>query len=715
MGLAATQAARAQGTASDAERMIVAAQPTASEPLILQVLHASDFEAGIAAVEDAPRFSSVLAGLKAQYPTNTIVLSSGDNYIPGPFFTASADPAAPFRGVKGRADIVFMNRFGVQAAAFGNHEFDDNTAQVRDLIRPDVATNYPGTLFPYLSANLDFRTDSSLTNLIAADGQEASTLTNKIAKSAIITVAGHLIGVVGATTTELRSISSPGGVTVSTNLAADIQAAVDGLAARGVNKIIVLAHLQQLTNEVSLAGQLRDVDVIIAGGSHTLLAKPGDRLRAGDTAAGPYPLTAQSAQGEPILIVNTDANYKYVGRLVLQFDAQGRIQSFDPVSGAYATDAQGVLETGNLPPDPVVAEVAAVLGNIIDQKDAVRFGRTLVYLNGLRASVRSEESNLGSLTADANLAWGQKIDPTTSISLKNGGGIRDSIGAILSGPGTYDRIPPLPNPRVGKQAGEISQLDIENALRFNNGLSLITLTAQQLRDAIEWSVAGSGTPGQFPQVSGLWFSYDPTQPPMTYTRLSNNVVGINHPGQRLRSLVAVNGAGALDLVVENGQLVGDPQRAFRMVTLDFLAGGGDTYYPLTLAANRLDLAPTNLPKTFTTDGTEQKALADYLAQIQVYGVEDGGPALDQRIQNISKRVDAVTWPAITAIRVASASPVLEFTTLPGKSYRVEAREAIQAPWQPLHGPAITGDGRIKQVLDANPSSPHRFYRVVGEN
>ena len=31
----------------------------------LQILHASDFEAGIPALDDAPRFSSVVEGLKA--------------------------------------------------------------------------------------------------------------------------------------------------------------------------------------------------------------------------------------------------------------------------------------------------------------------------------------------------------------------------------------------------------------------------------------------------------------------------------------------------------------------------------------------------------------------------------------------------------------------------------------------------------------------------
>ena len=128
----------------------------------LQILHGSDFEAGITAIEDIPRFSSVVEGLKADYPSNTVVLSSGDNYIVGPFMTAAADSAAGFNGIKGRGDIAILNAIGIQASAFGNHEYDDGTATIRSLLRSDSAVEYAGTAFPYLSANLVFTNDSNL-------------------------------------------------------------------------------------------------------------------------------------------------------------------------------------------------------------------------------------------------------------------------------------------------------------------------------------------------------------------------------------------------------------------------------------------------------------------------------------------------------------------------------------------------------------------------
>jgi 2',3'-cyclic-nucleotide 2'-phosphodiesterase (5'-nucleotidase family) len=684
-----------------------------SGALTLQVLHASDFEAGVAALDDAPRFSSVLNALKAELPAATLVLASGDNYIPGPFFTASADPAAPFNGVKGRADITILNALGVQASCFGNHEFDDNTAQVRSLILPDTAAGYAGTAFPYLSANLNFATDSSMASLVTADGQEATAMKNKVAKSAIITVAGQKIGVVGATVSTLRSISSPGNVGVSQELLhRDIQPVVDQLLALGVNKVILLTHLQQFEAEFSLTGPLRDVDLIIAGGSHSVFAKPADRLRPEDFVASPYPTQFTSATGEPVYVVNTGANYRYVGRLIASFDEAGRLTGFDPRSGAYATDIQGVLDTGNVAPAPAVVDVVTKLANIVDGKDGNRFGRTAVYLNGLRNSVRTEETNLGDLTADANLWRAQQTDPTTVISLKNGGGIRDAIGAVSSAGGSVTLIPPPANPRVGKQAGEVSQLDIENSLRFNNTLSLVTVTAQQLRDTMEWAVAGSGTPGQFPQVSGLSFSFVPTNAPMTYVRDANGVPSaISFAGERLRNLVVIRADESQDPVVENGQLVGDPNRTFRIVTLNFLASGGDSYFALTQGTGRLDLVPAGTSLTFNTDGGEQKALADYLKVIELFRERDTPAAEDLRIQNLSRRGDVVLAPLVRRIDGPVPTTRLTFRSLPGRLYAAESKETIDGTWErlPLQTP---GTGTLRELIDDRQPNDQRYYRVV---
>ena len=89
------------------------------------------------------------------------------------------------------------------------------------------------------------------------------------------------------------------------------------------------------------------MDIIVAGGSNTRLLDADDRLRDGDTKQGEYPSFFTNAGGTSTAVVNTDGSYKYVGRLVIDFDAEGNIipESYDvTVSGAYATDEQGVAD-----------------------------------------------------------------------------------------------------------------------------------------------------------------------------------------------------------------------------------------------------------------------------------------------------------------------------------------------------------------------------------
>jgi hypothetical protein len=277
--------------------------------------------------------------------------------------------------------------------------------------------------------------------------------------------------------------------------------------------------------------------------------------------------------------------------------------------------------------------------------------------------------------------------------------------------GVVTRIPPPANPRVGKLAGEVSQLDIENALRFNNSLTLITITAQQLRDAMEWAVAADGTPGQFPQAAGITFSFDATRPPMTYHRDTNNVTtGIATPGQRLRSLVAIRSDGRPDLIVEKGQLEGDPNRTFRMVTIEFMANGGDGYYSLSQGVNKTSLVATNVTsRLYTTEGAEQKALADYLTRIGVYSQTEVGPELDERIQNLAIRADSVLAPRIIRVMVSGGECQIVLTTLPGKTYRLESSPDAGGAWTD-HGDRLTGDGLAK-AFQIPATANRQFFRV----
>ena len=451
-------------------------EETPSSKTTLQLLHAADMEGGIEALENAPRFSSVLNALKAE-AENTVIIGAGDSYIPGPFFAAANNGSLREvlgREGSGRADILMLNAMGFMAGALGNHEFDAGTGTLASLIAAD--RDYVGTAFPFLSANLDFSLDSNLASLVVEPGQEASTIPNSITKSAVITTAsGEKVGVVGITTPQLGSLSVPGNVSIApadpndmAALAAIVQESVDALTATGINKIILTGHLQQISLDEAIATHLTEVDIIITGGSNTLLADETDRLHPGDTADRPYPIMTQSASGEPIAIVGTDGNYRYVGRLVVDFDASGVLvaESIDAtVSGAFVTDAQGVVDTGNAEPTARVVEITEAVRDVVTAKDGNIFGQTSVYLNGNRGSVRTEETNIGNLIAEANLAAGKRVDRSVVVSLKNGGGIRASIGVAAYG----ELLPPPANALVGKAMGQISQIDIENTLRFNNG------------------------------------------------------------------------------------------------------------------------------------------------------------------------------------------------------------------------------------------------------
>ncbi|MEO1036645.1 MAG: bifunctional metallophosphatase/5'-nucleotidase [Pseudomonadota bacterium] len=613
------------------------------QPFVLQLLHNADMDGnGSDALENVERFSGLLADFQAEYPDNTVTLSSGDNYIPGPRYNAAAEVEfTDLLGVPGvgRLDMAYMNAMGYEASAVGNHELDDGTAVFASIFGADG--DYPGAQFPYLSSNLDFTSDANLVGAVVADGQEAATITNSLARSTVITVDGEKIGIVGATTPTLTFITDSGDITVlppdftSDNVAAlagEIQPAIDALTLQGINKIIMLGHMQRIAIEQELATLLTDVDLIVAGGSNTRLVDENDRLRPGEEALGVYPGVFTSPKGEPVLVVNTDGDYKYLGRLVSAFTLAGTInlESLDTtVNGAYATDADSYAFFGSPAANPAVVALSDAARETLARINEP-VGLTEVFLSAQREpGVRTEETTLGNLTADANLVAAKKVDPSVVISLKNGGGIRADIGSIVVPPGaTEPEFLPPPD-------GEITRLDIESTLAFNNGLVLLTITSNELRAFLEGSLGAplGPTPNQlsasggFPQVAGISVSYDPNLP----------------SGSRVISAVVDNNGTPVDLVV-NG--VTQQAGSFRLVTLDFLADGGDGTLGTLSAPNRVDLEvigePAGGPSMFSADGSEQDALAEYLIETFPLDGSNGGfnqqetaPNLDTRITNVA--------------------------------------------------------------------------------
>lgn len=606
---------------------------------------------------------------------------------------------------EGRVDIAIMNAIGFDATALGNHEFDAGTSALLSIINFDAAQNNsltpgrfgtpnflqevdtPGAQFPFLSANLDFSGDalaalftpeilnraafgSDLSSARAnpADPAQTGALTQapKIAPATVIDLGnGAQLGVVGATTQLVAQISSTGGVNDISSpgvndmaaLAAVLQPVIDDIidgadntlgTGDDVTKVVLVSHLQQFALEQELAGLLRGVDIIIAGGSGTLSADAQDPLRAGETPDRPFPVIVNDLDGNPTAIVSSDSEFAHVGRLVVEFDANGNIipGSIDEtVSGAFKTDDEGVLAvTGAATVEEAIAASAAAtqvkklvegVREVVTVQDGNIFGETQVFLNGERSAVRTEETNFGNLTADANLFAAQQVDPEVIVSIKNGGGIRASIGSVTdNGDGSATLGTTEANPLSGKEAGEISELDVVNSLRFNNGLVTVDLTPAELKIILEHGVAASGpglTPGQFVQVGGLQFSFDPA----ATAQVLGGGGAVLTEGARVQNVWLIDAEGKpTQPVIVNGAVAEGAPESIRVVTLNFLAGGGDGF-PFAAFSDVTDLAIG-----------EQQALADFLTTFfpkdaEGFDMADLPVGLDSRIQNLAERADSV--------------------------------------------------------------------------
>lgn len=490
-----------------------------------------------------------------------ITVSSGDNYLAGPQFAASLERGVPFY------DSVALDRIGYDALALGNHEFDFGPETLADFISGfDRRT-------PFLSANLDVTPEPRLAEL-AAQG--------RIASSTVVRQFGERVGIVGATTPALRALSSPGDVVIDPDVLGAIQGEVDGLTRSGVNKIVVISHLQNVAEDRALVGQLRDVDVVIAGGGDELLANPGTPLVPGDAiSVDPetgeeltYPLVETDATGRDVPVVTTAGDYKYLGRLVVTFDRDGNLTSI--------ADRSGPIRVSGVAPDAVPAdrfvqrEVVDPVAEYVAELDATVVAQSEVALEGRRdPGVRTAETNLGNLLADALLDAGQDgaaefgVAPP-QVALQNSGGIRNN--SLLP-------------------AGDLTELDTFAVAPFSNFVAVVPdVPRTQFREIMENAVSGlPAADGRFAQVGGFRFSYDPAGT----AQQVDDAGTVLTPGSRIVDVTLDDGTP----IVVGGVVQDGP--GISVATNDFSARGGDQY-PFR-----------GLP--FTSVGVSyQQALADYL-------------------------------------------------------------------------------------------------------
>ncbi len=693
-----------------------------SAPMQLQVLHYYG-ESGLLGLETAPIMGAMIDKFDNDY-ANTVVIGEGDSYIPGPWLVGGADPslntvlhtgtftsaatttAVPFA----QADIAIMNAFGTTVSALGNHEFDLGSPVLSGAIvaaSSSTVGNWAGARFPIITANLDFANDSSLRGLSDNSlggtvtnnfrGNEVSNINAKIAPYAVKTIGGQKIGFVGATTYDLLSKSSPNGTVPKDDAnpstsdlqeaAAYIQSAVTALQGLGVNKIIMVDQLDELQRNKDLAPLVSGIDIMVAGGGHERMGDANDVAApfSGHDAnfiADAYPIVTAGSDGKPTLIVTTDTEYTYLGRLVVDFDADGVLNVAalnNTINGAYASteaNLQAAYGTTNSAATIIadstigsaVKAITSAINTVVVAKDGNVYGYTNVYLEGDRVFGRTQEVNLGNITADANALKARAAlglgNGNAVFSLKNGGGIRASLGSVLAN-GT--KVAPIANAITGKPSGGISQLDIENALRFDNKLMVFDATPLGLKNILEYAAGLSSGPtvqnGGYAQVGNIRFSYNSALP----------------SGSRLRSAALVNEAGdSLAKIVENGAVVVTAPPLIKCVALSFTANGGDNYpikylnpptntivnnetsnFRLLLTNGGLSAEITNRNLDFTAATTytslgltagdvlgEQKAFQDFLAArhpslATAYSAADTAVALDTRIQQLASRADTV--------------------------------------------------------------------------
>jgi 5'-nucleotidase len=514
-----------------------------SGDLQLVILHHNDGESQLVqASSDLPdyggvaRFASLVHQLRSEATDDgaaVITISSGDNFLSGPELSVSLGDDSPFY------DALALNLIGYDALTIGNHEFD---------LGPDLLARFitETTTAPFISANLDFSGEPALAALVEQ---------GRIAPSVVVEKQGRSIGIIGATTPDLSFISSPRNVAVMSNVAEIVQAEIDRLTGEGVDIIVLSTHLQALSGETDLAAQLTGVDAIVAGGSGALLADNSTVLLPGDgDPYAAYPLTAALSDGTSVPIVTTPGDYTYVGQLVLTVDADGNVTAIDETSGLRRV--AGGEESDAVEPHPdVVEQVTTPVAAALAELAATPVGTTDVPLDGRRSpGIRTHETNQGNLLADALLWNGRRLAadfgvPQPVVAIQNGGGIRN------------DSVIPV---------GPISLLETFNISPFGNFVTVIEdVSAAQMKVLLENAVSRvEDSSGRFAQVAGLSFVYDPAG---TAQQIGDDDT-VTTEGTRVQSVTLADGT----TLVSDGA-VADGAPAITLVTLNFLANGGDQY------------------------------------------------------------------------------------------------------------------------------------------
>ena len=375
--------------------------------------------------------------------------------------------------------------------------------------------------------------------------------------SKVFDIDGLKVGFIGVNTPESQTKANPALIKGLTWLAGDdmvkaVQAEADKLKADGTDVIVVLSHLgvdseSAPNRSTDLWAGLKGVDFIIDGHSHSVMEK-GDN-------------------NEPIQ--STGTAFDNIGVIVID-NATKKIES-----------NKLVKVTADSAKDEAVAKAAQDITDAINAEYGTVFAKSEVELNGDRSyntktdlyGNRDGETNLGDLITDS-MVWSVKktggvtVDEKNIVAVTNGGGIRAAI-----------------------KAGDVTKKDVNTVLPFGNTIAVVYVTGAELLEALEASTYCSpdSAIGGFPQVSGINYTVDASK---AYDANDTTYPGSTYYGPKTINRVTIDSI--------NGQAF-DAKATYAVITNNFLAAGGDTYYAFASASAQFD---TGIPL--------DEALMDYI-------------------------------------------------------------------------------------------------------
>ena len=484
---------------------------------------------------------------------NEIVLHAGDAITGTIFYSIFG----------GAADAKMMNNVCFDAFALGNHEFDDSDQGLADFIGELNGSLRRPTWFKRAGPPRfgDCRTPVLAANVKPAIGTplRPDRRTSLIQPFTIMLVGRERVGVIGIDIAgKTRESSSPLETTRFLDETETAQRNINFLRYLGVNKIVLLTHIQY-ANDLEMAANLTGVDVIVGGDSHSLLGE--SFADYGFNPVGPYPTVARDKRGKRVCVVQAWQYANVVGQLNVTFDRRGDVLSCDgtPHMIIAELDPDGAATPEQrAQADALIAaapELSLVEADPQAQAELDVFAEEVEVLKQTVVATASEDlcfervpgqgrsaicactetwDNGGDITQLVTKAFLERSF-TAELSIQNSGGVRTDIGA-----------------------GDITINDAFTLLPFANTLVEIDMTGEQIATVLEEALSqfldAGGSTGAMPYASGLRWDLD---------------------------LAAAAGARLSNLEVlpkgTDAWLPLDLSRTYRVVANSFIAAGRDGY------------------------------------------------------------------------------------------------------------------------------------------